>query len=65
MPKPKTISEQEHRAVSGRRSIAMRSLAGVLVVLLNSSSSTMARDLENGVAAYNRLDSVTARKVRS
>lgn len=46
--------------MSGCRSTVMRSLAGVLVVFLNSSSSTMAGDLENGVAAYNRLDSVTA-----
>jgi uncharacterized protein len=60
MPKPNTISEQEPRAVSGHRSTVMRSLAGVLVVFLNSSSGTMAGDLENGVAAYNRLDSVTA-----
>ena len=60
MPEPNTISEQEPRAVSGRRSTVMRSLAGVLAVFLNSSSSTMAGDLEDGVAAYNRLDSVTA-----
>jgi len=60
MPKPNTISEQEPRAVSRRRSTVMRSLAGVLVVFLNSASSTMAGDLENGVTAYNRLDSVTA-----
>ncbi len=60
MPKPNTISEQEPRAVSGRRSTVMRSLAGVLVVFLISLSSTMAGDSENGVAAYNRSDSVTA-----
>jgi hypothetical protein len=60
MPKPNTISEREPRAVSGRRSTVMRSLASVFVVFLTSSSSTMAGDLQNGVAAYNRLDSVTA-----
>jgi TPR repeat protein len=48
-------------AVSGRRSIVIWSLAaGVLAVLLISSSSSMAGDLENGVAAYNRLDAATA-----
>ena len=60
MSKPKTTPGQERRAVSGRRSVVMWSLVSVLVVFLSSSSSTMAGDLENGVAAYNRLDSATA-----
>jgi uncharacterized protein len=60
MPKSNTISEQVRRTVSCGRSTVTRSLAGVLVVFLCSSSTTMAGDLENGVAAYNRLDSVTA-----
>ena len=60
MSKPNTTPGQERRAVSVRRSTIMRSLAGVLVVFLISLSSTMAGDLENGVAAYNRLDSATA-----
>ena len=60
MPKPKTTPGPEGCTVSGRRSVVMRSLATALVVFLSSSSSTMAGDLENGIAAYNRLDSVTA-----
>lgn len=61
MSKPNTTPGQERRAVSvRRRSTIMRSLAGVLVVFLIFLSSTMAGDLENGVAAYNRLDSATA-----
>jgi TPR repeat protein len=60
MPKPKTTPGQERRVVSGRRSVVTRSLAGVLVVFLSSSTSSMAGDFENGVAAYNRLDSATA-----
>ena len=56
MSKPNTTPGQERRAASGRRSTVMRSLVGVLVVFLISSSSPMAGDLENGVAAYNRLD---------
>ena len=60
MPKPKTTLGQERRAVSGRRSVVMRSLAGVLVVFLTSTGTTMAGDLERGIAAYNRLDSATA-----
>ena len=60
MSKPNTTPGQERRAASGRRSTVMRSWAGVLVVFLISSSSPMAGDLENGVAAYNRLDSATA-----
>jgi TPR repeat protein len=35
-------------------------LAGVFFVFLNFPGSAMAGDLENGVAAYNRLDSATA-----
>jgi uncharacterized protein len=60
MPKPKRTSGQELRAVSGPRSVVMRSLAGVLVVFLSSASTAIASDLEKGVAAYNRLDSATA-----
>jgi len=51
----------EQDAVSGRRSIVIWSLAAsALAVFLISSSSSMAGDLENGVAAYNRLDAGTA-----
>ena len=60
MPQPKTTLGQERRAVSGRCSVVMRSLAGVLVVFLTSTGTTMAGDLESGIAAYNRLDSATA-----
>ena len=63
MPKPKTTPARELGPVSGRRSVVMRSLAGVLVVLLSSASTTMAGDLEKGVAAYNRWDSATAWRV--
>ena len=59
MSKPTTTLEQH--AVSHRRSIAVSSLAaGALAVFLIFSSSSMAGDLENGVAAYNRLDEATA-----
>jgi len=59
MSKPTTTPEQG--AVSHRRSIAIWSLAAsALAVFLISSSSSMAGDLENGVAAYNRLDAGTA-----
>jgi len=60
MPKPKTTPGEERRVFSGRRWVVMWSLAGVFVVFLSSSSTSMAGDLENGVAAYNRLDSATA-----
>ena len=60
MPKPNTTHLRRRRAVIGRRPANMWSLAGVLFVFLNFASSTMAGDLENGVAAYNRSDSATA-----
>jgi TPR repeat protein len=59
MSKPTTISEQG--TVGGCRSVVICSLAaGVLAGFLISSSSSMAGDLENGVAAYDRLDAPTA-----
>ena len=60
MPKPNTTHLRRRRAVIGRRPANMWSLAGVLFVFLNFASSTMAGDLENGIAAYNRSDSATA-----
>src|SRR6516225_6555337 len=59
MSKPTTNPEQG--AVSRRHSFVIWPLAaGALAVFLISSSSSMAGDLENGVAAYNRLDAGTA-----
>ena len=56
-----TIHLRRRCAVSGRRRpTSIVSLAGVLFVFLNFTSGTMAGDLENGVAAYNRSDSATA-----
>jgi uncharacterized protein len=60
MRKPSTTHEQEHLATKDRHAIIMWSLAGALVVLLNSSSITTAGDFQEGVAAYNRLDSASA-----
>ena len=60
MPRPKITPKEERRVVSGHRSVVMRSLAGALAVFLSASSSSTAGDFENGVAAYNRLDSTTA-----
>ena len=60
MPKPNRTHLRRGRAVIGRRPANMWSLAGVLFIFLNFASSTMAGDLENGVAAYNRSDSATA-----
>ena len=56
MPKPNTTHLRRRRAVIGRRPANMWSLAGVLFVFLNFASRTMAGDLENGVAAYNRSE---------
>jgi hypothetical protein len=59
MSKPTPNPEQG--AVSRRRSFVIWPLAaGALAVFLISLSSSMAGEFENGVAAYNRLDSTTA-----
>jgi hypothetical protein len=60
MPKPSTTHGQERLATKDRRATIMWSLAGALVVFLNSSSITTAGDFQEGVAAYNRLDSASA-----
>jgi TPR repeat protein len=60
MPKPSTTDAQEHLATKDRRAAFMWPLAGALVAFLNSSTITTAGDFQEGVAAYNQLDSASA-----